>query len=339
MEGLPNSEWTYLQSNRTVFFTELKPDNYNFLVKGASDNPNTPLTSLRITIRPPWWLSMSAKFCYALAILLTIYFLIKEYHRRIKEKHDRKLEQMDIQKNKELYEAKMEFFTNITHEIKTPLTLIKGPLDRILKTLEKPPADLKNTYAIMERNTERLLQLTNQILDFRQAETKGFTVNFTEINLSNLLKESFTSFKLLAQQNKISFHTNKIPKDLIAKIDPDAFEKILNNLLSNAIKYASSKIFVELKPMNILKNTLTIEIKNDGYIIPYEHKEKIFEPFFRSKGAEKTKGSGIGLALAKSLTELHKGTLELLYTEKNINTFSLTIPLQQNNETYIHHPN
>ncbi|MDR0792024.1 MAG: histidine kinase [Chitinophagaceae bacterium] len=327
MEGLPNNAWTYLQWNRTVFFTELKPGNYTFLVKEASNVSNVPVTSLHIIIRPPWWLSIVAKIFYTLAIILTTYFLVKEYHRRIKEKHDRKLEQMDVQKSKELYEAKMEFFTNITHEIKTPLTLIKGPLDRILKTSENVPADLKSTFAIMERNTERLLNLTNQILDFRQAETKGFAVNVTEVNLSGLLKELLTSFKLLAEQNKIIFHNNKIPKNIIALIDVDAFEKILNNLLSNAIKYAHSKIFFEVKPINISDNTITIEIKNDGYIIPYEHRDKIFEPFFRSKGSEKTKGAGIGLALAKSLTELHKGTLTLLYTEKNWNTFSLTIPL------------
>ena len=332
MEGLPN-EWTYLKSNRKVFFTELKPGSYTFLVKEASNSSNTSVTSLHIIIYPPWWLSIIAKFIYTLLIVLIAYFLIKEYHRRTKEKHDRRLEQIEIQKSKELYEAKMNFFTNITHEIKTPLTLIRGPLDRILKKAEDVPADIKRTLAIMDRNTERLLSLTNQILDFRQAETKGFTINSREVNLSNLLKESLANFKLLAQQNKIAFYNNKIPKDLMAFIDPDAFEKILNNLLSNAIKYASSKIFFELKPVDILNGTITIEIKNDGYIIPYEHKDKIFEPFFRSKGSEKAKGSGIGLALAKSLTELHKGKLELIYEENNLNTFSFTIPLRQNNES------
>ena len=332
MDGLPNG-WTYLKSNRKVFFTELKPGDYTFWVKEISSVSNTPLTSLHIIIRPPWWLSITAKFIYAVLAGFTAFILIYEYHRRIKEKHNRKLEQIEIQKNKELYEAKMNFFTNITHEIKTPLTLIKGPLDKLLKKSEEAPSDVKKSLAIMERNTERLLSLTNQILDFRQAETKGFVVNFSEVNLSSFLKEILASFKLLAQQNKITFHNNKIPKNLIAFIDLDAFEKILNNLLSNAIKYASSKIFFELKPVNTLENTITIEIKNDGYKIPYEHRDKIFEPFFRSKGSEKAEGSGIGLALTKSLTELHKGKLELLYEDNNFNVFSLTFPLRQNSES------
>ena len=333
MNGLPN-DWTYLKSNRKVFFTELSPGSYTFLVKEASDKKenNIPLTSLHIIIHPPWWLSITAKLLYLLALCLIAYFLIREYHRRIKEKNNRKLEQLEVQKNKELYEAKMDFFTNITHEIKTPLTLIKGPLEKVLRKSSDSPADIKKSLAIMERNTERLVNLTNQILDFRQAEMKGFSMSFAEVNLSELLKDALTSFKLLAQENKISFHNNRIPKNMMAFIDSDAFEKILNNLLSNAIKYASTKVFFEILPIDTTADTLTIEIKNDGYLIPYEQKEKIFEPFFRLKGSEKAKGSGIGLALARSLAELHKGKLELKQPENDMNVFAITIPLHQNNK-------
>ncbi|MDE3234833.1 MAG: histidine kinase [Bacteroidota bacterium] len=330
MQGLPN-DWTHLKSNRKVFFTELSPGNYTFMVKEAGNTANeqTPVTSLDITIYPPWWLSVTAKFIYLIIICVMIYFTIREYHYRLKEKNNRKLQQLELQKNKELYEAKMDFFTKITHEIKTPLTLIKGPLEKIIRKSADAPSDIKKSLAIMERNTERLVNLTNQILDFRQAELKGFSLNFAEVNISELLKASLESFKVLAQQNRISFHTSRIPQNIIAFIDVDAFEKILNNLLSNAIKYASSKIMIEIMPLDEAVTTFTIEIKNDGHLIPFEQKEKIFEPFFRLRETEKTKGSGIGLALAKSLAELHKGKLELKEPENGMNIFSLTIPLHQ----------
>jgi signal transduction histidine kinase len=119
---------------------------------------------------------------------------------------------------------------------------------------------------------------------------------------------------------------------LLAYIDTEAFSKILSNLFSNALKYADKKVLVRLLPLLDNDDHFTIEIMNDGYLIPFDMREKIFEPFYRLKETEKQKGTGIGLALSRSLTQLHKGTLELRQARHNMNTFNLSLPIHQNNE-------
>ena len=332
MEGLDN-DWTYLKTNRKVYFTDLSPGTYTFKVKAASSNNdwNVKESSLTIEILPPWWASNWAFVLYTAAILALIYFFTNAYHQRIKEKNRRKIEQLEIAKEKELYEAKIDFFTNVAHEIKTPLTLIKGPLEKVIKKAGDIP-EIRDSLRIMEKNTVRLVDLTNQLLDFRQTEIKGFSLNFTKENIAELIEDTFIGFKPLAEQKNLQFTLGSLPPKLYAFIDTEAFNKILTNVFSNAVKYAKSKVEVYVLPLKEGDKTFTIEVKNDGYIIPYEMKEKIFEPFFRLKETEKQKGTGIGLALSRSLTQLHKGVLDLKEPENNMNVFFITMPVHQDEE-------
>jgi signal transduction histidine kinase len=182
----------------------------------------------------------------------------------------------------------------------------------------------------MEKNTERLVDLTNQLLDFRQTEINGFSLTFTKENIVEITEDIFSSFKPLADQKGVSLSITLPLQEIYAFIDIDAFNKILTNLLSNAIKYASTTASLNILPFKQADKMFTIEVKNDGYLIPAEMKEKIFEPFFRLKETEKQKGTGIGLALSRSLTQLHKGVLGLKETEKNSNVFFISIPFNQN---------
>jgi signal transduction histidine kinase len=331
MQGLSN-EWTFLKTNRKVYFTNLTPGTYTFKVKAAASNGNwnTKEASIIIQILPPWWASTWAYLFYSLAAMLLTFFIIRFYHLRIKEKNRLKIEHLENVKEKELYEAKMQFFTNVAHEIKTPLTLIKGPLENVIKKAGETP-EIKSSLRIMEKNTERLVDLTNQLLDFRQTEINGFSLNFTRENITEITEDIFTSFKPVAEKKGIDFSIQIAQPELFAFIDMDAFNKIITNLLSNAIKYAGAKAAITILPAAAGDKTFTIEVKNDGYLIPEEMKEKIFEPFFRLKETEKQKGTGIGLALSRSLTQLHKGLLGLKNTENGMNVFYITIPLHQNN--------
>ncbi len=330
MEGLDN-DWTYLKTNRKVYFTDLSPGIYTFKVKAANSNSdwNVKETSLVIEILPPWWSSNWAWVSYAILILLLVSYFTNAYHQRIKDKNRRKIEQLEIAKEKELYEAKIDFFTNVAHEIKTPLTLIKGPLEKVIRKSGDIP-EIKDSLRIMEKNTIRLVDLTNQLLDFRQTEIKGFSLTFTKENISELIEDTFISFKPLAEQKDLLFSLGPLPANLSALIDTEAFNKILNNVFSNAVKYAKNKVEICVLPLKENDKTFTIVVKNDGYIIPYEMKEKIFEPFFRLKETAKQKGTGIGLALSRSLTQLHKGVLELKEPEHNMNVFFITMPVLQN---------
>ena len=332
MEGL-DKDWIFLETNRKAYFTGLPAGDYLFRVKAANSSGvwNEEETSLIIEVLPPWWASWWAYCIYVIAGVVIVILGVRNYHARIEEKNRRKIELLEAAKEKEIFQAKIEFFTNVAHEIKTPLTLIKGPLEKVIKKANDFP-EVNNSLKIMEKNTNRLIDLTNQLLDFRQTEINGFSLSFVKADISELLKETYISFKSLAEQKELSF-TIKLPRAKVyGFVDVEALNKILSNLFSNAIKYADKKVQVHLMPFKTGDNYFTIEIKNDGYLIPYEMKDKIFEPFFRLKVTEKQKGTGIGLALSRSLTELHKGILELKEPDHNMNVFLLQLPVHQENE-------
>ncbi|HUC80076.1 MAG TPA: two-component regulator propeller domain-containing protein [Flavisolibacter sp.] len=327
MEGI-DTKWNTLEKNRKVYFTNLAPGKYTFKLKAANGSGvwNENETTFTIVILPPWWQSSAAYTIYSLLVLGLAIFAFRSYHLRMKRKSQERLELLHFEKEKELYEAKMKFFTNIAHEIRTPLTLIKGPLERVINLAAEIPG-VKNSLAIMERNTNRLIELTNQLLDYRQTEAGGFTLSFTEENISQLLQDTYFSFKPLAEKKRMTYNLHLAKEPLIAYADGEALTKILSNLFSNAIKYGEKKVMVRLL-FQAVEKTFTIEIKNDGDTVPEGMQEKIFEPFVRLKKNEKQKGTGIGLALARSLAQLHGGTLQLK-TEEGCNVFVLTLPVYQ----------
>ncbi|MEJ7740905.1 MAG: two-component regulator propeller domain-containing protein [Chitinophagaceae bacterium] len=333
MEEL-DKDWTILKTYRKVFYTELSPGKYTFKVK-ASNSSGTwsdQETTLRIEILPPFWASSWAYLLYTLVSLFIFYYILKNYHRKAEEKHKRKIELLEIKKDKEIYTAKMEFFTNIAHEIRTPLTLIKGPLEKVMQKAYDWP-DIKNYLKIMERNTNRLLDLTNDLLDFRKTETKSFSLNFVNADVSKLLEEIFMNFKPMAEQKNMSYRLNLPATGIVAHVDIEALNKILSNLINNAVKYGESRVNVCLLPLEGNDSAFQIEIKNDGYLIPADMQHKIFEPFFRIKETRRQLGSGIGLSLSRSLAELHRGILVLAKPENDLNVFLLSLPVRQDERT------
>ena len=332
MDGL-EKDWTYIKANRRVYFTELTPGSYTFKVKAANSSGiwNAKEKRLTILISSPFWASNWAYLFYILLGLVLIYVGFSTYHTRHKLKNKRKLELFEHEKEKEIYHAKIEFFTNVAHEIRTPLTLIKGPMEKIIREADAVPK-IKNNLLIMERNTDRLLNLTNQLLDFRQTETNGYSLNFVKADIKLLLEDNYQRFKPLSEQKKLRFTLSLPATKVYAYVDTEALNKIISNLLNNAIKYAESVVQLDLLPVTEFENQFVIIIKNNGYVIPMDMKEKIFETFYRIKETEKVSGSGMGLALARSLTHLHKGNLVLLPSENHMNVFALTLPLHQDIE-------
>src|SRR5690606_30044518 len=170
MERL-NKEWTHIRTNRKAYFTELPPGTYLFRVNvaGSSGGFKGKERQLEITILPPFWASLPAYLLYAVLAAGAVWYTVWSYHRRVRERNKRKLEMIRHRKEEELYRAKIDFFTNVTHEIRTPLTLIKAPLEKVMKHAGELPT-VKHHLHTMERNTERLLELTDQLLDFRKTE-------------------------------------------------------------------------------------------------------------------------------------------------------------------------
>lgn len=331
MEGL-DKHWTLLKAYRKAYFTEMPPGKYTFKVKASNSSGvwNTKETTLELEILPPFWASKWAYFFYFITGIVFIVVIVRNYHVRVSEKNKRRIEQIEHEKENELYQNKIEFFTNIAHEIRTPLTLIQGPMENIINYADDIP-EIKSSLKIMERNTNRLIDIANQLLDFRQTEVKQFSLNFTRTNIAELLQDLHLSFQPLAEQHKLNFSLDLPVKEFYAFADADSVQKILSNLYSNAIKYAKKTVAVKFIPFH-LQNKFQVEMRNDGFLIPYEMKEMIFEPFFRIKDVMQ-KGTGIGLAIARSLTELHKGKLELREPENGMNVFILELNIQ--NEGFI----
>jgi signal transduction histidine kinase/ligand-binding sensor domain-containing protein len=314
MKGL-DKDWTYLKTNRKVYFTNLKPGKYTFKVKAGSNGQwDTKETALTIVITPPFWATAWAFLVYFVAVSLLVVYLVRSYHRMQEDKKER-----------EIYQAKIEFFTNIAHEIKTPLTLIKGPVENLGELVDQAP-DIKEDVHTLERNTNRLLNLINQILDFRQTETRGFSLDFSEINMNELLQEAYETFRQPAKKKNLRYKLDLPAAPVFLMADAEALTKIFHNLFSNAVKYAESEVTARMLQPARGETRLVIEISNDGHPIPEDMKEKIFEPFFRLKDVNKQKGTGLGLALARSLVELHNGKIYVKESDTDTNIFMVELP-------------
>ena len=332
MEGL-EKEWTRIKRNRKIYYTKLLHGNYTFKIRGSSSGEiwNRRETKLEIKVLPPPWKSTWAYIFYSFIIAGIAVALFKYYHEKTTEKNRRKFEMLEREKEREIYHSKIEFFTNIAHEIRTPLTLIKMPLDKLRKK-EFGNVEINENLNMMDKNTNRLIDLTNQLLDFRKAEANNLALNFTRTDINELLREVYSNLKPAAEQKTLNFKLELPRIALQAFVDVEAVRKILTNLLSNSIKYSDKIVITRLLPFNSEDTSFTIEVRNDGNLIPYHLKEKIFEPFYRMKETEKQPGTGIGLALSRSLAELHKGIIDLKQPEGNMNVFVLSLPIHQEKE-------
>ena len=328
MRGLEKSR-TYLSSNRKAYFTDLSAGDYTFIVRAKSNVDSWVGKERRIFIQilPPFWESHLAYFIYLMIFVILLFWSIRYYHRYLERKNSNKIRLFEHEKEKEIYQAKIEFFTNIAHEIQTPLTLILGPVERLIKQAEEQ-LRVKKSLLMIEKNAKRLAELTGQLLDFRKTEMDQFGLNFVNTDISSLLKEQILSFRQEAEKYHISLHL-ELPKTLVIVFaDREALVKICSNLISNAIKYAASTTTVSISSFHPKDETFTIRFSNDGKGIPDEFRDRIFEPFFRFHGKDKP-GTGIGLSLAKSLAELHNGSLQLVSGEVNLIIFELTLPVHQ----------
>jgi len=334
LEGF-DKEWYSVTESPLINYSNLKYGKYVFKVRASNNDGvmNEQGCELIIVIKPPFYLTIVAYILYFLLFLATIAYTILYLKRREAGKHQVQMEKFENEKEKEVYKAKIDFFTNVSHEIRTPLTLIKGPLDSIIQKQEVS-AEMKEDLNIMSKNTNRLLNLTNQLLDFRKTESQGFQLNFIENNITDLLRDSYQNFSSLARQKKLDFSMNVPDSDLFADVDKEAFIKIISNLFSNAVKYSATYIHVKLQRDDTEgDSTFTLQVCNDGVIIPDVVKERIFQPFVRfneNDARQLTTGTGIGLALSRSLTELHHGRLYMDLVS-DCNSFHLTLPVHQEN--------
>ena len=341
MEGA-DPDWVLMSGDRQVNYANLSPGDYIFrVVSSTSGNIWSEAEArLRIRIFPPFWLSLPAYILYLITVAIIGYFLIMAYLKRKAIENQRQIEAIEAGKEREILNAKINFLTNITHEVRTPLTLIKGPLDRILKAGTKNLNDHEENLLIIKKNTDRLLNLTNQLLDFRKTEKERMRLNFIRTDLYELIESTFNLFLPYSEEKQISVRLHSPVNHYELAIDREAIIKILSNLLSNALKFAESKVDICLEPGSDQDSVLRVRVNNDGTAIPKELAEKIFEPFYQlDSNKPGKKGTGLGLSLARSIAELHHGRLFLDTAVSHCNSFVLELPrYQEESIKEIEHP-
>jgi len=327
LEGFDKS-WQPMGADFFMTYANLPAGSYQLIVRMKDQNGKAYPGEYRldINVRPFFLFSIWAKLFYVVFLAVLVWLLMRYWNRRAETRRRHAMEAFETRKEQELYQSKIHFFTNVAHEIRTPLTLILGPLENILSTQKVKDNDVRDDLNIMYENTQRLTDLINQLLDFRKTEKDGLRLNFEYCNLTKLVTDIYNRFRSAMREKNINATLSLQGNNLHGYVDHEGFTKIVSNLINNAVKYCLSYISVTLKTDDA---QLFLTVANDGNIIPLDLREKIFEPFFHIDTAEhSTSGTGIGLALARSLAELHNGHLRM-GDEADMNVFVLTLPLVQ----------
>jgi signal transduction histidine kinase/DNA-binding response OmpR family regulator/ligand-binding sensor domain-containing protein len=325
------NQWIDVQNRNEINFAGLSPGKYVLEVKSSRDNQvwSQP-KSIKIKLSGSPWKSNLAFFIYILIISLIAGYLIRSNNARLKLKNKLEIAKIDKQKEVELTEAKLNFFTNISHEFRTPLTLIISPLKELMEKDNLPPKVYKS-LSYIDRNTSRLLNLINQLLDFRKADHGLLKLDVSNGNFVRFSNEVFLYFKESAKSKNIkySFKTNK--EVIQFPFDRNKMEIVLCNILSNALKYTSSEDKIKMK-IDSDDEYCIISIKDTGIGMDSKYLEKIFDRFFQIKSANSVKmiGSGIGLSFSKKIVELHHGSITAKSTVNEGTEFIIKLTLDPN---------
>jgi ligand-binding sensor domain-containing protein/signal transduction histidine kinase/AraC-like DNA-binding protein len=362
MEGF-DEEWIYTDaSRRYAVYTNLPAGRYTFRIKASNNDNiwNEKGRSIHIDIIPPLWKTTWAYIIYLALIIIILYFIWQSIIQREKLKANLQIEHLTSEKQHELDEAKLHFFTNITHEFRTPLTLIIGHIERMLHgnkrfTREK----IQFYYNVVLRNAQRLLQLINQILDVRKLDSHYMKPNKRMCDIISFVRNIFNTFEYQAEQNKINYKFSASENHLEIYFDPELLEKIIYNLIANAFKFTpkkgsitinvssnrsvskmDSKIQAENHAILNKEEFVEISVTDTGIGIPNDQKEQIFNLFYQANHLANLKpgGSGIGLALVKELIHLHDGEIFLRSKEGKGSSFIVHLPAIKSKEMEQNYP-
>ncbi len=342
LEGA-DKDWNYVKDKRIATYRYLAPGTYLFKVMASNFDgqfDSSKYRNIKITINPPFYMTWWAYIIYVILFFVLCYLVWVFLTIKTKALNQIKYERLERRKSEELHQEKLLFFTNISHELKTPLTLIAAPVDRLLK--DETSNDKKYLLSLIKRNVVRLLNNINQIMDIRKIDRDLMKLRVKEMDIVSFVGEVIELFKDLAQSKHIELEYSHQYNELLAWIDPEFLDKILCNILSNAMKFTPEhgEIIVNLFTTDAdmpEDSRLCIEITDTGKGIPEQHLSRIFERFYQAETVKVEKtgtiGSGVGLHLVKSLLELHKGTISV-ESKVGVGTkFIVSIPFTGDNYT------
>jgi signal transduction histidine kinase/ligand-binding sensor domain-containing protein/DNA-binding response OmpR family regulator len=348
LEGF-DTEWQLIGTRREATFTNLDPGIYTFRVKASNNDGiwNEKGTSISLIIQPPFWKTWWFKTLLGLVLVLGIIFWNRYKTYRIRARNDElqsivNMRTLQLEKQKteaermatalhETDQKRIRFLINISHEFRTPLTLIINPVEKIISKIADYP-EISSLLRTISRNSKSLLNLINQVLDMRKLETNNMTLEVGQHNIHAYLQNIYESFMPLAESQKISFSFNTNLKNDLMWFDAQKIERVLINLLSNAFKFTPNAGAIELQATKSEHDDfVTIKIRDTGIGIPNDKIEFIFDPFYqvKSEKANAAYGTGIGLNIAKEFIMLHQGSIDVTSTVAKGSCFSITFPIQK----------
>lgn len=345
MKGLKD-EW-FDSDDGQVSFRGLAAGNYVFKVRAklrSQDWDKATEAEVKIHVLPPFWLTWWAKLIYLLLAIVILFLLLRSYKRKLKMQNQLELERKENEQRQKLNEERLRFFTNITHELRTPLTLIIGPLEDLVNDKGLQDAYRKK-IKVINNAAVRLLELVNGLLEFRKTETHNRQLTVSKGDITSVVKETGLRFKELNRNKDVKFVFDideNIPK---IYFDREVITTILNNLLSNAVKYTPSGSITlslsantdhESQSSTLNPQTITISVSDTGYGISEEALPHIFERYYQANGKRQASGTGIGLALVKSLAELHHGSLTVRSKTGEGSSFCLNLNVNDSYPEALH---
>jgi signal transduction histidine kinase/ligand-binding sensor domain-containing protein/DNA-binding response OmpR family regulator len=345
LEGF-DKEWSQPDYLRTATYTNLNPGDYVLRVRriNTGNSKSDDELTMNITVLPPFWMTWWFRTLMVIVIAGLLYILIRFLVTRELLQRELVQEKTKAKNLHELDMLKLRLFTNISHEKRTPLTLILGPLEKMINN--NVPADQMHDHLdLVYRNTKHLDRLINQLLDFRKLETGNLKLEVTNEDMVSLISNVVASFEEYAKEKRITLRFQTLKKKLISMFDPDKVETILNNLLSNALKYTEEGGSVTVNLSLIFdsddddtlnsqpeRQFIEISVKDTGKGISESNLHKIFTRFFRIDSERESTGTGIGLALVKELVRLHKGNIYVVSKPGKGSKFTLRLPYVTDNE-------
>ena len=332
LEGF-DKDWVTTNEHRATY-TNLPAGTYTFRVKAANNDGvwSQNEAKLKIVVHPPFWWSLPAKILYLLIIGWLIWFYTQSRVKREKRRHQEELDHLEEKQEQEMRDARLQFFTMIAHEIRTPVTLIIGPLENLkeqwLKISEsvKDGEAMNQTLNVIDRNAQRLLTLVNQLLDFNKVQQKGLQVHFRLQNISKLMHAVAERFEPTLQQKGARLEVDYPADDFSAIIDSEAITKVISNLMTNATKYTRDYVHLSCRLAEDGEHFI-ISVEDNGMGISPDEQEKIFAAFYQTH--DNKPGTGIGLNIVKNLVEAHHGMVEVKSEEGKGATFIVTLPVNQ----------
>ena len=324
-----NNEWIEVPSSQHIIsYNGLQPGNYTLSVMASNSlNKWTAPKNLKINITPPFWKTTQAYLLYFLLASLIAFVIVKIILRIQTLNHNLEIEHLEKDNEKRINDEKLRFFSNISHEIKTPLTLISGPISILLDRF-KNNQDVKQKLDLVERQSKKISRLVDQVHDFQKAEAKVLKMNYSRFYFNTFINELVDDFYFFAQNENKNIEIKNCSENIIVSADKDKLEKVFNNIINNAFKYTEPNDSIKIEFSSNDKD-LTISISDTGKGIDEKDLSHIFERFYQSHKYENihTSGSGIGLAFSKLLVEMHYGYINAESELGKGSVFNIKLPI------------